>query len=406
MWRTGIVLTLILAGCEPSVDVASEDYIALADERSYFSDAFRKPESASTLAQGMVAAAFGQDEEAHKLLTEAIADAKGEGWRDVLDTLSEVAMRQGDFSAAETAIRTMLDEFHREMTPEETLSLEQAYSVAVALSGQPVQTVEAACDEVIPTFRDKAGLQRLNFSSNGVAEEAIIDTGANLSVMQRSVAEAAGLKILKTPVAVRSMSQDSVEGHIGIADEFRIGSFTLKNVVFLIFEDEDLSFPQANFFIPAIVGFPVLRAMDEVTFSEDSLTCAPSTESFDLANANLALEGYTMVVEAYIDGELVPLEFDTGASRSQLSDRVYERVPALKDSAEAVEASLGGAGGMVTREIERLPSIKLSAAGREVTLKGVDVDGMSEGPDSFGRIGVDFFGGEPYSINFVTMRVE
>ena len=43
-----------------------------------------------------------------------------------------------------------------------------------------------------------------------------------------------------------------------------------KNVVFLVLDDEDISFPQIEYYINGIIGFPVIEAMDEVRISKNN----------------------------------------------------------------------------------------------------------------------------------------
>ena len=113
-----------------------------------------------------------------------------------------------------------------------------------------------------------------------------IDTGANLSVLARSEAERLGLSIRPVGLQVGTSTGLSVEADVAVADRARLGTADYRHVVFLVFPDRLLSFPDGTR-IPGLVGFPMLEALGEVRFWADNTLeiprRAPKRKGFNLA---------------------------------------------------------------------------------------------------------------------------
>ncbi|HET8754084.1 MAG TPA: retropepsin-like aspartic protease, partial [Salinimicrobium sp.] len=116
----------------------------------------------------------------------------------------------------------------------------------------------------IPISIDLAGLSRIPATINKLQENVVFDTGANFSVITDSLAIKAGIPIGKNSFEVRAVTGNMVESHIGVADWLKVGNSLFKNVVFLVFPEESMNFPEVNYSINSILGFPVISAMEEI----------------------------------------------------------------------------------------------------------------------------------------------
>src|SRR5207237_3830724 len=114
----------------------------------------------------------------------------------------------------------------------------------------------------------KARLLNVPVEINAQKMDFVFDTGANISTVSASTAQKLGLRIIEADIAVGSSTDIKVKSKLGVAPEIKVGQVTLKNVVFLVLEDKALTFPQINYQINGIVGFPVIEAFREITLTE------------------------------------------------------------------------------------------------------------------------------------------
>ncbi|MES3045594.1 retropepsin-like aspartic protease [Sphingomonas faeni] len=119
----------------------------------------------------------------------------------------------------------------------------------------------------IPTMRDKAGLVRAAVVISGLTQNAILDTGANLSVMSASAAKRLGLRIRDGAGRIASPSSGQIVTRVAVADRLVIAGVELAHVASLVMDDAQLSFPiVGGYQIDAIAGFSVFRAVGQTRF--------------------------------------------------------------------------------------------------------------------------------------------
>ncbi len=234
------------------------------------------------------------------------------------------------------------------------------------------------------------------------------DTGANLSVLMRSEAEALGLQVRPVGLTVGSSTDASVETDIAVAPRLTIGHMVYQNVVFLVLPDRALTFPD-GFRIPGLIGFPVIEAMGEIHFRRDGSLEIPAQAS-TRGLRNLALEELHSLVEVGYDGERLVCLLDTGAGQTQFFAPYYMRHRARFDARGTPDSmKTGGAGGMRTLPVYRLRHVALAIGDTSVVLQNVPVyttflhapkDGLTC------RIGLDVLhsSGE-YVLNFRSMTL-
>ena len=119
---------------------------------------------------------------------------------------------------------------------------------------------------------------------------------------------------------------------IAIADELIIGEITCKNVVFLVLNDEDLSFPQIDYYPNGAIGFPVIEALDEIRIDKDNNIFVPQNPVEYTFN-NFALDGLMPIIACEYEGDTLSFHFDTGATSTSLYSQFY------KDYKEEIEIS-------------------------------------------------------------------
>jgi len=283
-------------------------------------------------------------------------------------------------------------------------------ALARILADAPAQTIAWTGPVRLKTSRNPIGSVNGTLTVGGTPVEWLLDTGANYSVVSRSLARQLGL----TPLAGAAMVGSGVTGlksalEVGIVPRVEIGGATVSHVVAIILEDANLRVgPEGNAYqIHAILGYPVLRALGRVTFTRQGEFLAGEAAEQARTSAPMFMRGLTPAVECEVAGEPLLFTFDTGASSSNFSVRYYERFRQDAKSWRTSTVESGGAGGTVRREMFVQPRVDLKVGGANVALKDVTIfsTAMNAGIDVlFGNLGQDFVDGfDSFTLDFSTM---
>src|SRR5690606_25583383 len=234
----------------------------------------------------------------------------------------------------------------------------------------------------------------------------VFDTGANFSVITDSLAIQSGIEIIGESFKVKAVTGGEVDSRIGIADSLRLGNTLLKNVVFLVFPYESLSFPEANYMIDAILGFPVINGLGEIMLingEEFHITAAASK----FGDHNLALDFLTPIVEVHENGSSLAFTFDTGANSTAFYSEYFNlrRDNILKHGIKD-SMRFGVAGGVF-----KVPVYKVTVSGRigdshfKLDSAAVQQTATRDYPGIYGNLGQDVLSQfDTLILNFKEMR--
>lgn len=318
----------------------------------------------------------------------------------------EAAFVAGDYASAAEAFGRQVEIETADDDGESLGSLRQTLAVARLLSETPPQQVIAGEPVRTATTRDMAGLMRAPATIGDQPIDMVIDTGANLSVLSKSAAERFGVRVLEGAAAIGSSTRSDVAARIGVADRMTFAGLTFSNVVFIVLDDDQLSFPN-GYRIDGIVGFPLMYAAGGVTLSADGdLTLAP--EQVGTTEADLRISGSDLLVAATVNGLPTSLHLDSGASHTNLTSRFANRhAPDLTDGARQSRET-GGAGGVVSGEVVVLSNAQVTVGGQAFDLPGLEIEVSSEGraPKWPGTLGQDILGRvDRYSVDLRRMKL-
>ena len=214
-----------------------------------------------------------------------------------------------------------------------------------ALRNAAPQTVSVEKDTLVSGTRDKAKLLNIPIQIGTQKMDFVFDTGANLSTMTVSTAEKFGLKIIEVNIDVGSSTDINIKSKLAVAPEMRIGNVLLKNVVFLVVEDKTMYFPQIEYQIHAIIGFPVIKSLGRFTLTRDDKILISAKKEKIKAEPNMLLDGLLPLVSGIYKGKQMIFSFDTGATSSQLYATFYEaEAEEIKKQSELQKVKFGGAG--------------------------------------------------------------
>jgi predicted aspartyl protease len=276
------------------------------------------------------------------------------------------------------------------------------------LKDAPPQTVQERGPFQIPTHLSKLGTIETDLTVNGVSKSWILDTGANFSVLTESAAQQMNLKLSEGTAQTQGSSGAENRLHIAIIPEMKVGTSVLHNVAVLVLPDSALRVPLPNgkYQIDAILGFPVLSALGELTFtSENELKVAGGG---DKSGAAMYMQQLNPLVDCRVNGHDLLLFLDSGAGSTALGVRYYNRFTGEFASLARVHRRVVGAGGEKVIDTYPLPSVVLQIGDRSATLKNVAVNAMPVGTDFdllYGKIGRDLTSKfSSFTIDFRSMR--
>jgi len=326
--------------------------------------------------------------------------------------LADAAFTAGDYGDAASAADGWQQALTQNNAPQkEREDAQRLGALAHALSTAPRQTTQALKPGAAVTRRDKVGLSRADAIVNGHVQEAVLDTGAGLSVVSQSTATRLGLRILDAAATIDSASRDGVPTRIGIADTFAFAGLELRNVAFLVLEDKQLELPvPGGYTIEAIIGFPVLREFRRLRFQRSgSMVPEPAVQE-RAAKENLRIVASALYVEAQLRDVPVALHLDTGGPHSFLSSRFAQRHPHFADALPQQDERMAGAGGSTTRRVARIPGAVLELAGSRATLPELAIvmkDGEEVQAQNFGLMGGDVLDQfDSWTVDFDRMTFE
>jgi len=272
-------------------------------------------------------------------------------------------------------------------------SLENELKIWKSLRNTPRQEIIRNKDVSFPMVRDKVGLFNVDVTINDTIKNFVFDTGANISVIKRSLVKNLDLTYIESDFYVTAFTGQRVDSDIAIAETLRIGELTFKNVVFLVLNDEDISFPQIDYYINGIIGFPVIEAMEEIRISKNDTILVPETPvEYNLSN--FALDGLTPIIAVNYKKDTLSFGFDTGARASTLYAPFYERYKNEVDTNyEPQKFKSGSAGGVIEFEGYIIDDIDLKVGESNASLKNLQLHKNKIGTDAnnlYGNFGQDF----------------
>jgi Aspartyl protease len=242
------------------------------------------------------------------------------------------------------------------------------------LRQSPAQSTTITGPFTLDENRTAAGLLEVVVRAPKFSDRWILDTGANLSAVTRTVAAQLGLTLSAATSTAQGSSGIFVRIHTAVVPEIQIGRATIRNFPVLVFEDHDLSFPQLSYQIHGSIGFPVLQSLGRITFHADGRFAVHEPSSHQQSDpANLYLEGFTVLIETEIEGKQHLLTLDTGATGTFLSGQYYEEHKHEFDAEEPRELELIGAGGSSIIHAYVLPDVTFKIGGGYVELHDIYV---------------------------------
>lgn len=292
---------------------------------------------------------------------------------------------------------------------DEIQSLKQDNSLYRYLVNVPKMIVIKNSDDTIALKRDKAGLFKIPVKVDNDTQDFIFDTGANISVIDKTLATKYGIKILGSKVQVGNPTGKAINAEVGLLN-IRLGNIEIKNAVFLVFPDSALTFAQGAFVIKGIIGFPIMYALKEFTVRNNQKLIIPKTPENGQIR-NFAFDGLTLDILVQYENDTLPFHFDSGADRTALYATFFKKYhDEIVKSCKKKTVGFAGVGSFIKVEVYLLDSARISAGNAQAKLDSLSVLTRNlQGQSSkyvFGNLGQDYI--KQFSdmkINFTSMDI-
>ncbi|MGI8555727.1 MAG: retropepsin-like aspartic protease family protein [Pyrinomonadaceae bacterium] len=319
--------------------------------------------------RGAVANKFNQPQTSIALLQEFLKTVKSEAnaktIADAYGILSDDYIKTYQYANAADTLKTLANDFKTVLAPDEIKDHDNDYKLYNAIRNVPPQTVSFGGDTQIQGIRDAAKLLNLPVEANGQQMNFIFDTGANLSTMSVSTANKLGLKTIEADFDVGSTTTARVKSKLAVLPTLKIGNMTIHNAVFLVFEDSALFFQRINFQINAIIGFPIIEAMRQITLTRQDVMTIPAHPQKKISVQNLCLDGLSPLVQGTYNNEKMIFIFDTGAQTSNFYPPFFQsQKEQITKNYQLQKTGVGGVGGSQQVDSYVLKDISIEIGGK------------------------------------------
>lgn len=345
--------------------------------------------------QGAIANRFDDTKKSTKLLQKYIkkADKNSIHLVDAYELLADNYTKETQYGKAADTYKFLLDNFRGKIEAERIKGYENVFGLWNALRQTSSQKVEFKGDSNIQGTRDAAKLLNIPIEIGTTKDNFVFDTGAGLSTITISTAQKFGLKIIEADVSVGSATSISVKSKLAVAPVLKIGNTTIHNVVFLVLEDKAMSFPQINYQIHGIIGFPVIHLLGKVSIDKNNQVSFMAKSKKTNAEPNLALQGLTPIVAGVNQNKRLAFVLDTGAVSTDFYLPFFKaNETEITKNQTPQKVKIGGAGGFKELAAYRLAEVELKFGGKTAKLKNARILSEQSNENSrfyFGNLGQD-----------------
>ena len=407
-----VVLAQISIYAQPGAFETAYDKRQWFDLRDRVLQLGAKDESTEMLFyRGVVANRFNDLKESTALLQKYVkrAEKSAAHLPDAYEILADNYTKTYGYGKAAATYKFLIDNYQEKLEAERIKGFENVFGLWNALRDVPRQTVSFG-DSTIQGTRDKANLLNLSIEVGNQKMDFIFDTGANISTISLSTAEKLGLKIIESDVSVGSSTDKKVKSKLAVAPAMKIGNAVVRNVVFLVMDDKALFFPQINYQINGIVGFPVIEAFGAVSISRDNQIRIFEKKTKDKVEPNMCLQGLLPLVAGTYKNERMIFSFDTGAVTSEFHQAFFLKNEAeIKKNSAEQKIKVGGAGGYMEVPAYGMKDLELTVGGKTARFAKTRVLSQPTNEDSryfYGNLGQDLIKQfERMTLDFQAMRL-
>jgi len=292
---------------------------------------------------------------------------------EMLETKASNFVRLYEYKKAVETYSEILSQYESQLDSSKIENYKNMCALFGSIADIPLQRMTIVRDETISAYYNPFNLLMVPIKSKEISSDFIFDSGANLSTVSEGLAKKLGLEIFDTSIAVGGATTLSVQSKLAVMDSLFVGNILFENVVFLVLPDEQLSFPEVNFFISGIIGFPVIHQMTEIQMYKNGTITVPQTPNDRKLN-NLFLDFLTPIVALHTETDTLLLNLDTGARNTELSQKYYDKhKEEIEELGIKITQNVGSAGGVVETEVYKFSNFDFVIGTKQVHLPSITV---------------------------------
>jgi predicted aspartyl protease len=329
-----------------------------------------------------------------------------------LNALAADDFMVGRYSDATAEYAELLQHFASFLDPDERRGVQDNHDTMALLGNAAPQSISGEHSFRVSTRRDRLGDLDVPIRIGADTEWWLFDTGANISDITRTTAKRLGLNLSKG----RAQTQGGATGaevplSTAIIPEIAFGRAVIHNVVVLVMDDKDLNIDlgdQRHYQIDAILGYPVLAALQSFTVTGTEMEISPSSTP-SARSTRLYVDELTPLIAANTGRESLIFQFDTGNTGADLTARFFKRFPQRFASLKSEQGRFGGAGGANAVAVYRLPQLELRLGSATANLKNITLFAGNRGElldKLYGNLGQELLRQfRSYTIDFTRMQL-
>ncbi len=200
------------------------------------------------------------------------------------------------------------------------------------------------------------------------------DSGANFSIIIYSLAKKFGLEIPQGQINVESITGEKVKARMGVAKKLVFGNVQLSNVIFLVFDDEDMYIKPAKFQLRGLIGSPVIEALQELTIYKNGTVNIPQNPTPGSNLHNLCFDSFNPIIQGEYKREKLAFTFDTGADKSKLDLPFYKKFEKeIKGHYPTTKEKMMGIGSVKEFNAYEMSNVKINIGGKTAVFDKIKV---------------------------------
>ena len=351
--------------------------------------------------RGVVAAVFGEDSTAERLLRSVIVSSPhSEQAYESYEWLTHIYFRNGRYRTLMANMEARWAAFPNK--PE----LKQEQTALAGFRGLPDQTAS------------KAKYAELHHDPNQIfiplrientPATYFFDTGAWMNCMSASEAKRLGLTIRDIQGTTGTATGQRVGFRTAVAREVTIGAMRFSNVSFAVFDDNEEPWPSLAPGRRGAIGIPLILAFRTLRWSEDgTVEIGSKGKKPDPIRANLFFDDDHLLTSARLNGTDIRATLDTGAETTDLYLPFATRFPALVQAGAKMSMDIRGVGNKQTFDSIAVPEVRFELGRENVVLKPAHVFLKDLGAKNcIGNFGIDLLmQAHVFRIDFGAMRLD
>jgi hypothetical protein len=318
--------------------------------------------------------------------------------------LGDTFRRLGRYREAAGAFQNILDHFGTVLNDDERINFRSQIELWSSLADVPPPRVEIAADTVIRMTK-----RQIPVLIGGRTFFVGYDTGSNLSILFKSVADELAVARYGPPIKVQTSTGKSIVGRVSVVPEMRLGSILIKNAIFLVLPDELFRSREtwSDMDQRGLLGLPVLEAFKEITETRDGDLIIPASPR-PRPEQNMCFSEFLPIVEVRFRGARLSLCLDTGSSATYLYPPFLRRYRGeIKSRSRVRKSTLAGVGNSRSVSVHVLDEFAFKVGGKDLALRKVPVDAQITHADTrvfHGTLGIDILGQcTRMTLNFISM---